>query len=140
MGTLFLVTVDGKDFETDKQGNVKIFWGHKLKNSSLHYEFAFCIMTSWLVWINGLFPCSDWSDISIFPSWFESINLLDKKEHMEADDGYIGEDPKLIKVAKKEPIISEMRNIILKQATACLQKWDLSQQYTNDLTNHSIVL
>ena len=64
MGEDCLVTVDGKDFETDKQGNVKIFWGHKLKTSGLCYEFAFCIKTGWLVWIHGPFPFGDWPDIN----------------------------------------------------------------------------
>ena len=42
MGEDCLVTVDGNDFETDKQGNVKIFWDHKFGNSGLDYEFWFC--------------------------------------------------------------------------------------------------
>ena len=64
MGEDCLVTVDGKDFETDKQGNVKIFWVCKFKNSGLCYEFAFCIKTGWLVWIHGPFPCGNWPDIN----------------------------------------------------------------------------
>ena len=52
----------------------------------------------WSVWIHGPFPGSVWPDISIFH--YDLKNLLDENECMEADDGYIGEDPKLIKVPK----------------------------------------
>ena len=77
---------------------MKVFWGHKFKNVDLHYEFAFHIKTGWLVLIHGPFPCGDWPDICIFHHGLK--NMLDKKECMEADNGYIGEDPKLIKVTK----------------------------------------
>ena len=85
MGEDCLVTVDGKDFKTEKQGNVKIFWGHKFKNSGLHYKFAFCIKSGWLVWIHGPFPCGNWPDLNIF---CHSLKImLDENEWVEADDG-----------------------------------------------------
>ena len=82
----------------DKQGNVKILWGHKFKKVGFHYEFGFCIKMGQLVWIHGPFPYGDWPDVCIFHHGLK--NMLYEKECMEADDGYIGEDPKLIKVPK----------------------------------------
>ena len=99
MGEDCFITVDGEDFETDKQGNVKIFQGHKFKNSGLHNEFVFCVKTGWVVWIHGSFPCNDWPDITIFCHRLK--NMLNENEHMEADDGHIGEDPKLSKLLKE---------------------------------------
>ena len=66
-------------------GNVKILGGHKFKNVGLHYKFASCIKTGWLVWIHGPFPCGEWPDISIFHH--DLKNMLHKKECMEADNG-----------------------------------------------------
>jgi len=91
-----LCTVDGTDFQTTRQGNMKIFWGHKIKNSGLRYELAICIKTGWIVWIHGPFPCGDWPDIKIFRHGIKIF--LDENERVEADDGYQGDDPKLIEV------------------------------------------
>ena len=91
-----LCTVDGTYFWTTQQGNTKIFWGNKFQTSFLCYGEAICIKTGWIVWINGLFLCSDWPDIKIF--WHGIKNFLDENEQVKADDGYKGDDPKLIKV------------------------------------------
>ena len=50
---------------------------------------------SFLLYPDGLACVDSWP----FPM-FGLENMLDKKEHKEADVGYIGEDPKLIKVPK----------------------------------------
>ena len=71
-------------------------WG--LARCFLCNKFAFCIKTGWFVWIHGVFPCVDWPDVCIFHHGFK--NMLGEKEHVEADDGHIGEDPKHIKVPK----------------------------------------
>ena len=147
MGEDCLVTVDGKDFETDKQRNVKIFWSHKFKNSGLHYEFTFGIKTGCLVWIHGHFPCGDWPDLNIFCHGLK--NMLDENECVEADDGYIGEDPKLIKVPKgtwyqqynNGHTAAELARNCHETGNCLLTKFGiLAQQYTNDLTNHDIVI
>ena len=46
----------------------------------------------------GPFPCGDWPDISIFR--FGLKEMLDENERVEADDGYLGEDPLHAKVPK----------------------------------------
>ena len=46
----------------------------------------------------GPFPCGDWPDIVCFRyalKW-----MLDANERVEADDGYVGEDPVTVKVPK----------------------------------------
>jgi hypothetical protein len=57
----------------------------------LRYEVGTCIRTGDLVWINGPFPPGNWPDVEVF-----GLNLklqLGANERVEADDGYIGEDP-----------------------------------------------
>ena len=83
-----LCTVDGTDFWTMRQGNMKSFWGHKFQTSGLCYEVAICIKTGWIVWIHEPFLCSDWPDIKIFQHGIK--NFLDENEQVEADDGYKG--------------------------------------------------
>ena len=51
MGEDCLVTVDGNDFDTDKQGNVKISWDHKFGNSGLDYEFCF-LYQDWMAGVD----------------------------------------------------------------------------------------
>lgn len=141
-----LVTVDGKDFETDKQGNVKAFWGHKFKNTGLRYELAFCIKTGHLVWINGPFPAGDWPDINIFRHGLKF--MLDENERVEADDGYAGDDPKLIKTPQGPRYL---RNDMERAAAALARSRQetgnrlftkleiLNNRYTNDITTHGTV-
>jgi hypothetical protein len=54
-----------------------------------------CIRTGDLVWINGPFPAGDSPDVEIFRL---SLKLeLGPNERVEADDGYVGEDPQAAK-------------------------------------------
>ena len=72
------------------------FFSHKFKGSGVRYEIGVCILTGDIVWVIGPFPCGDWPDISIFR--FAVKHLLDPDERVEADDGYVGEDPVNTKV------------------------------------------
>jgi hypothetical protein len=89
--------LDSTDFPVTWQGKVRTaaFFSHKIKAAGLQYEIGICIKTGWIVWIHGPFPCGDWADITIFHHSLK--NLLPKGEGIEADDGYGGEDPQLIK-------------------------------------------
>ena len=57
---------------------------------------ALCILTGDIVWVIGPFPCGDRPDIEIFR--FALKPMLGDCERVEADDGYVGEDPLNIKV------------------------------------------
>jgi len=54
------------------------------------------MLTGEIVWVMGPFPCGDWPDVEIFRCALK--HLLGENERVEADDGYIGEDPKNVKV------------------------------------------
>jgi hypothetical protein len=87
-----LVSVDGTDCKTTNQGQCPLaFYSFKFRSSGLRYEVCVCIITGHIVWISGPFPPGDWPDLSIFRHAL--INALDEGERVEADDGYIGEDP-----------------------------------------------
>jgi hypothetical protein len=79
------LTLDGKDFQTTKQGSVKGLWGHKFRSAGLRYEIDVNIKIGWICWIMGPFPCGDWNDFSIFRFCLEE--LLEEGERVEADDG-----------------------------------------------------
>jgi hypothetical protein len=92
-----LVSVDCTDCKVQKRGkSKKAFWSFKFRSSGLRYEIAVCILTGDIVWINGPFPCGDWPDIVIFREQLK--HFLDPNERVEADDGYVGEDPHAVKV------------------------------------------
>jgi hypothetical protein len=94
-----LVTIDCTDCKVTKQGkSKKAFYSFKFKSSGLRYEIAICIKTGHIVWIHGPFPCGDWPDVKIFRHCLK--HYLGKNERVEADDGYIGDDPKLVKTPR----------------------------------------
>lgn len=92
-----LVSVDGTDCEIQRQAACpEAFHSHKHLGPGLRYELAICILTGDIVWVIGPFPCGDWPDVSIFR--FALKQLLEEHERVEADDGYVGEDPANVKV------------------------------------------
>ena len=97
VGNDCLVTNDGVDCLTVASGPGinKSFFTHKFNKSGLRYEVAVCIRTGWIVWIHGPFPPGDWNDLTIFRDGLK--HLLRPGERVEADDGYIAEDPQLVK-------------------------------------------
>lgn len=92
-----LVSVDGTDCHVLRQkGEPKSWNSHKFKGPGVRYEIAICILTGDIVWVMGPFPCGDWPDINIFR--FALKHMLDDGERVEADDGYVGDDPVSVKV------------------------------------------
>ena len=51
-----------------------------------------------IVWVMGALPCGDWPDINVFR--YALKHRLGEAERVEADDGYVGEDPLKTKVPK----------------------------------------
>ena len=47
-----------------------------------------CIQTGWIVWVNGPFPCGEWSDLKI--ALDSVVHLLTGDERIIADDTYKG--------------------------------------------------
>lgn len=93
VGNTCKVTIDGVDCFVE--GSNKAFYTKKLNKSAIRYELGVCIRTGDLVWIHGPFPCGDWNDLSIFRSAMKS--QLPPGECVEADDGYIAEDPQVVR-------------------------------------------
>jgi hypothetical protein len=94
-----LTSVDATDCMIPRvKGQGKPFNSHKFDGPGLRYEIAVCILTGWIVWVMGPFPCGDWPDVSIFR--FALKHMLEENERVEADDGYLGEDPLHAKVPK----------------------------------------
>lgn len=83
IGNDCLVSVDGTDFRIYEQ---EPFWpgwfSHKFNGPGVRYELAVAIRTGDIVWINGPFPCGEWSDLRIFRS--SLIDYLDDNERVEA--------------------------------------------------------
>jgi hypothetical protein len=94
---LLYMSVDGTDCPIPQQPLApKSFYSHKFSGRGLRYELAVCIATGGIVPVVGPFPCGDWPDIEIFHYCLKG--MLDIHERVEADDGYVGEDPGSIKV------------------------------------------
>lgn len=94
-----MISVDGTDVPIPYQtsGSCPEAWYTKKFNASgLRYELGVCILTGWIVWLMGPFPCGDWPDIVCFR--YALKHMLEDGERVEADDGYVGEDPATVKV------------------------------------------
>lgn len=94
------MSVDGVDCKILRQMKAhEAFNSHKFGGKGggpgLRYEVGLCILTGDIVWVLGPFPCGDWPDINIFR--FALKHLLEDGERVEADDGYVGEDPLRVK-------------------------------------------
>jgi hypothetical protein len=98
VGNDCLISVDGTDVEIPYQdhGCPEAWFTKKFCGHGLRYEIGICILTGWIVWLMGPFPCGDWPDIVCFR--YALKHMLDENERVEADDGYIGEDPAKAKV------------------------------------------
>ena len=97
IGNDCLISVDGTDCPIPYQQTVPEAWYTKKFNGhGLRYEIGVCIITGYIVWLMGPFPCGDWPDIVCFR--YALKQMLDASERVEADDGYIGEDPGSVKV------------------------------------------
>jgi hypothetical protein len=57
-----------------------------------------CILTGWLVWINGPYKPRIWNNLSIFCNAL--LLEFDDGERVEADNGYRGESLKYVKCPK----------------------------------------
>ena len=92
-----LVSVDATDCKIPRQSPAtEAFYTHKHNGSGLRYEIALCILTGDIVSVIGPFPCGDWPDVEIFR--FALKQMLVDCERVEADDGYLGEDPVNVRV------------------------------------------
>ena len=58
----------------------------RIKGPGVRYEIGMCIQTRWIVWVNGPYPCGEWSDLSIATS--SLMHLLDDGERYLADGGH----------------------------------------------------
>lgn len=86
-GSICKITVDGTDFRIQEQAPFDRKWySHKFKGPGLRYEVGVCIQTGWVVWINGPFPCGQWSDIKIARNCL--VDLMSSDEMALADGGY----------------------------------------------------
>ena len=97
VGNDCLVSVDATDCEIPRQSAApEAFYTHKHNGPGLRYEIALCILTGDIVSVIGPFPCGDWPDIEVFR--FALKQMLGDCERVEADDGYVGDDPVNVRV------------------------------------------
>jgi len=94
-GERYTVTVDGTDFqiqepkrEDGKKGVDKRWYSHKFKGAGLRYEIAVAIYSDHIVWVNGPFPCGDYSDLKIYKEKGLAEKLIAAGERCVADGTY----------------------------------------------------
>ena len=91
------MTIDCTDcYLSNVAHSMAAFNSYKFKRSGLRYEIGLCIKTGWICWVFGGLPCGDWVDVDIFRLALK--HELDEHDRVEADDGYVGEDPVKTKV------------------------------------------
>ena len=138
-----LVSVDGTDFQIPFQS--RKFRSHKFKfGSGLRYEVALCILTGWLVWINGPYEPGIWNDISIFRNALRS--LLGTGERVEADDGYRGDSPVFVRcpssIGEHDPTRESMQALVRRRHETVnkrFKQWKiLKDVFRGDITRHGL--
>jgi hypothetical protein len=119
------------------------FHSHKFKTGSgLRYEVVLCIRSGHLVWINGPYEPGIWNDITIFRNAL--ISELDEGERVEADDGYRGESPAIVKcpasITSDETAEAMQSHVRRRQETINIRfkQWNiLRHTCRNDMTQHA---
>lgn len=86
-GSICLVTADGTDCPILEQYPFDEKWySHKFNGPGVRYEVAICLQTGWIVWVNGPYPCGEWTDLKISRDGL--IFMLDRGEKFLADGIY----------------------------------------------------
>jgi hypothetical protein len=92
-----MMSVDGTDFRIPQKGATtkgNAFASHKYAGkSALRYELGVDILAGNLVWIQGPYSASDYTDITNFNKVLR--NFLEPGERVEADEGYLGHPDKI---------------------------------------------
>jgi len=146
VGNDCLVSIDCTDCKVPFQKrNPKAFKSHKFpKQSGLRYELAVCIITGSIVWLMGPLSCGDWPDVEVFR--FALKQMLDENERVEADDGYIGEDPENCKVPAsmvhpQDDRVLRVRSIVRRRhetANKCIKQFRaIKNTFEHDVTMHA---
>ena len=87
------MSVDGTDFPLAWGANQKRLSCYKFyEKPGLQYEVGVCLRTSDIVWISGSHFPGLYNDLQIFRMGMKDM-LEDGERVVEADDGYIGENP-----------------------------------------------
>jgi hypothetical protein len=123
----------------------KKWCSHKFLGAGLRYEIGLSIDRGDIVWVNGPFQCGKWPDISIFR--FSLRSFLDENERVEADNGYVSEDPMFCKApggisTAVDGRIEERANVRARHETvnSRLKNFEiLKQVYRHDLLDHADV-
>jgi DDE superfamily endonuclease len=85
------VTIDGTDFKIQEPIPFNKKWySKKFNGPGVRYRVGICIQTGWIVWVNGPFPCGEWSDIKI--ALKDVVYMFEEgtDERAVADKGYQG--------------------------------------------------
>jgi DDE superfamily endonuclease len=81
------MTVDGTDCMIQEPLPFSPKWySHKFEGPGVRYEIGVGIQTGWIVWVNGPFPCGEWSDLKIAKD--DLFKSLAPNEMVVADGGY----------------------------------------------------
>ena len=135
------VSVDGTDFKINEPSPWSEKWySHKFNGPGLRYEIAVSIQAGEISWINGPYPCGEYSDLKIFRS--ELIHALDPGEKVVADKGYRGE---ACFIQKNEGSEEEHRakGVLMARHETLNRRFKvfkaLGHVFRHDLTKHSFV-
>ena len=123
----------------------KIWYSFKHNGPGIRYEIALSLKHGHIVWVEGPYPCGQWPDIKIFRHCLR--NFLDPSERVEADDGYIGDQPKYCKTpggfsSRTENIDEKRRRIRARHETVNLRLKHfciLNKTYRHNLKDHAFV-
>jgi hypothetical protein len=109
----------------------------------LRYEVGLCIITRYIFWVHGHFPCGRNNDIMIFRHILKEF--LEKDEMVEAYDGYWGEAPLKVKcprcVSNPYQNRKKQQRVRARQETMNkrFKQWGCSQQiFRHDWARHHL--
>lgn len=79
--------MDGIDFKIDEPKPFsRIWYSHKFHGPGLRYEIGLCIRTGQIVWVNGGYPCGEYSDLKLAREAY--VLAVNRGELTLGDKGY----------------------------------------------------
>ena len=83
----------------------------------VRYELGVCTLTGDIIWVMGPLPCGDWPDVNVFRHALKQ--MLDEGERVEADDGYVGDNPTHVKVPGSFVHTQEDKTLCVQAVVRC---------------------
>ena len=118
------------------------WFSHKINGPGVRYEIGYCIQNGWIVWVNGPYPCGDWTDLAIFRHCLQQ--LLDVGERCICDGGYRDSSGATLTPTGHHTCADRQRSTVRARhetGNERFKNWGiLTQQHRHPLEKHGLIV